>query len=206
MDQFENLELPAGVRRADPADWRQLADIAAEAFHEDPVNNWIFGNPRAIQSAFRVLARDIYTKRGICHLAADQGATMWMDYRAGHANDDMSKMAQWSFMFGQLCHGSKGVLKRATAGGKVMAQKHPVEPHMYLFIIGTRPSARGSGLGKALLTPMLNACDASGTACYLENSNPANHSYYAMQGFETREIFACGEGGPPLEGMWRDPR
>lgn len=87
-----------------------------------------------------------------------------------------------------------------------MARHHPKEPHMYLFTIGTRASARGTVLGKALLAPVLAACDQQGIACYLENSNPANRSYYACHGFETREIFACGEGGPPLEGMWRDPR
>ena len=206
LEPLDTMGLPDGIRRAGPADWRQLADIAADAFRDDPVNNWIFGNPRAIQSAFRVLARDIYSNRGICHLAADNGATMWMDYRTGNADDTMSKMAQWHLMLGQLIHGSKGALERAIEAGNVMAQHHPKEPHIYLFIIGTRPSARGSGLGKALLAPMLDACDDSAAACYLENSNPVNHSYYAMHGFETREIFACGDGGPPLEGMWRRPQ
>ncbi|NMW31885.1 GNAT family N-acetyltransferase [Altererythrobacter sp. RZ02] len=183
-----------------------MADITADAFRDDPVNRWLFGNSRSIASAFRVLARDIYSKRGFCHMAGTEGATMWFDHRVAGANDDLTALAQLHLAIGQFRHGTAGSLGRAIRAGELMAQHHPAEPHLYLFTIGTRPSARGSGLGKALLAPVLEACDRDGTACYLENSNPVNHSYYAMHGFETRGSFACGEGGPPLEPMWRDPR
>lgn len=201
-----DITLPEGIRRCGAGDWRELAAITADAFRDDPVNRWLFGNPRAILSAFRVLARDIYSNRGICHMAGQHGATMWFDNRSVNTNDALSGWAQMSLAIGQLRHGSPGSLKRAIKAGELMAHHHPSEPHMYLFTIGTRSSARGTGLGKALLAPVLAACDRQGIACYLENSNPVNHSYYALHGFETREIFACGEGGPPLEGMWRDPR
>ncbi len=210
MGAFDKVNLPTGIRCAKASDWRQLADVTADAFRADPVNTWLFGSPRAIRSAFRVLARDIYSKRGDCYLAGpeghEQGAAMWLDYSTGDVDGDMSVMAQWHFMVGQKLYGTKGAMERAIAAGNLMAQHHPKEPHRYLFTIGTRPSARGTGLGKALLAPVMSACDTLGMASYLENSNPLNHSYYAMHGFETREIFACGEGGPPLEGMWRDPR
>ena len=205
-----DIQLPDSIRQAGPSDWRQLADITADAFRDDPVNRFLFGNPRSIRSAFRVLARDIYSKRGICHLAGDAndfgGATMWLDYLGDNPGGDMSFLAQLHFAIGQLRHGSKGSMKRAMTAGALMAKHHPKEPHLYLFTIGTRPSARGTGLGKALLAPVLEACDRHGVACYLENSNPDNHTYYAMHGFETRGTFACGEGGPPLEPMWRAPR
>ncbi|MEO9462565.1 MAG: GNAT family N-acetyltransferase [Marinomonas sp.] len=201
-----NIELPATIRLGRASDWREVADITADAFRDDPVNRWIFGNARSILSGFRVLARDIYSKRGICHLAGNEGATMWMDYLSGDASDAMSPWASLHFALGQSIHGTKGALSRATQAGIQMAQQHPKEPHLYLFTIGTRRSARGTGLGKALLAPVLAACDKQGAACYLENSNPDNHSYYAMHGFETREKFACGEGGPLMEAMWRDPR
>ena len=206
MSITQDIELPGNIRLAGASDWRQLADITADAFRDDPVNRFLFGSPRSILSAFRVLARDIYSRRGICHLADDGGAAMWMDYLSGDADDELGKLAELHFGIGQMRHGAKGSLQRALAAGALMAQHHPQEPHLYLFTIGTRPLARGTGLGKSLLSPVLAACDRNGAACYLENSNPVNHSYYAMHGFATREVFACGEGGPPLEGMWRDPR
>ncbi|MEO1046063.1 MAG: GNAT family N-acetyltransferase [Pseudomonadota bacterium] len=200
-----DITLPDSLSQARPGEWRRLADITADAFAEDPVSRWIFGNPRAIRSAFRVLARHVYAPGGICHLAGEDGATMWMDCRAGPPGGGPF----WVMLLlaaGQLRHGSKGALRRAMAAGEIMDRHHPHEPHLYLFTIAARKAARGKGLGKALLAPVLAACDREGMACYLENSNPANHGFYAAHGFERREIFACGEGGPPLEAMWRAPR
>ena len=197
------IELPQTMRAATRSDWRQLGNITGEAFAEDPVNRWIFGTPRAITSAMTVLARSIYSRHGICHLVGDQGAAMWIEH------DQQASMGLWamlSFAAGLARHASKGALKRATTAGETMAKHHPKEPHLYLFTIGTRKSARGKGVGKALLAPTLAACDRVGKACYLENSNPDNHGFYRAHGFERMQIFPCGEGGPPMEAMWRAPR
>ena len=77
---------------------------------------------------------------------------------------------------------------------------------MYLFTIGTRKAARGKGLGKALIRPVLEACDREGLSAYLENSNPDNTGFYMSHGFEHMKLFEVGEGAPPLEAMWRKPR
>ena len=53
---------------------------------------------------------------------------------------------------------------------------------------------------------MLEACDRSGMACYLENSNPNNFGFYSAHGFEHMEYFEAGDGGPPLQAMWREAR
>jgi len=198
------LTLPDSMQSKQPGDWRQIADITAEAFAEDPVNRWIFGNPRAILSAFRVLMRDIYCKKGICYSLGDDGAAVWLDYTQD-LQTDFSRLGQLHFAIGQWRHGAKGALERGMEAGRNMARHHPKEAHLYLFTIGTRLAARGSGKGGALLRPMLAAADKAGLPCYLENSNPVNHGFYAAHGFERLEIFACGDGGPPMEAMWRKP-
>ena len=71
-----DIDLPPDIHRAKPSDWKRVADITAEAFAGDPVNLWIFGNPRAITSLFRIFARDIYTRKGVCHVSGDDAATM----------------------------------------------------------------------------------------------------------------------------------
>jgi len=198
-----DVHLPDGLRRASPAEWQQLADITAEAFADDPVNRWLFGPPRAIKSAFRVLARDIYAKRGMCHLAGDGAAAMWTRH---DTDTELSPLAMLKLAGGLLRHGSKGAIKRATTAGEIMQANHPKDPHIYLFTIGTRKTARGTGLGKALLAPVLSACDREGMPAYLENSNPDNTGFYTAHGFERMKLFNCGEGGPPLEAMWRKPK
>lgn len=197
-----NLEATP-LRQATARDWKQLVDITADAFAEDPVGRWVFGSPVGIKLAFRVMARNIYLKHGICHLAGDDAAAMW----ARHDVDMSLPLAgTLSLMAGLALSGGPGAIARATRAGELMLRHHPGTPHLYLFTIGTRKAARGKGLGKALLAPVLSACDRDRMPIYLENSSPDNTRFYRAHGFERTQIFACGDGGPPLEGMWREPR
>jgi ribosomal protein S18 acetylase RimI-like enzyme len=198
-----DIELPEGLRAASRADWKQLGDITAEAFYEDPVNLWIFGNADAMPPVFRTLARSIYLPRGICHIAGDAGATMW-----AHSNQsrELSTLQTMRLVWSLMTKGEKGSAKRGLAAGEAMAREHPQEPHMYLFTIGTRKAARGQGLGKKLIRPVLDAADRTALPCYLENSNPANTGFYMSHGFERMKLFELGPGSPPMEAMWREPR
>lgn len=195
-------DLPERIRPASLTDWRQLGDITAEAFSEDPINRWIFGNDVAIRATFRQLARDIYLPHGICHIIGDEAATMWAmsDARQGLSPFQTLRLA-WSL----VTKGSRGAARRAIRAGEIMDENHPTDPHLYLFTIGTRKDARGTGLGKAILRPMLDAADRAGLPCYLENSNPANSGFYMSHGFERMKLFEVGDGSPPMEAMWRPP-
>ncbi len=197
------IDLPEEQKQARPSDWRQLGDITAEAFINDPVNRWVFGTERGIKSAYRTLARAIYLRQGRCFLHEDAGATMWLE---PGVQSSFSSLAMLRFALGMRLYGAKGALKRATDLGEKMDQHHPKDPHMYLFTIGTRASGRGKGVGKALLAPVLAACDRDKMAVYLENSNPDNHGFYRAHGFETMTKFELCEGGPVMEPMWREPR
>lgn len=198
------LSLPDSFTGASPDDWKKVADVTADAFHDDPVTRWIFGTPKGIRSAFRVLARTLYCKNGISYLAdGDTGATMWLP---PGVSSHMDIRTQLMLAAGLMRHGSKGAVKRATTAGYIMAKHHPKIPHMYLFTIGVAEAGRGKGMGRRLIAPMLAACDDAQLPIYLENSNPKNHGFYASQGFERQTMFDPGPGGPPLEAMLRTPR
>lgn len=198
-----NINLPTGITIASVRELDRLADITAEAFSEDPVNMWIFGSPRALKPAFRILAKANYLKHGFCHLFEDAGATMWIDSERMHPP---SKLSMLKFSWILQRHASKGAMARAMAFDKAMTAHHPKSSHLYLFTIGTRKSARGSGVGKGLLRPVLEAADREGRACYLENTNPDNTGFYGAHGFKRIDVFDAGRDSPPMEAMWRDPR
>lgn len=196
-----NIDLPDGIRPATHRDWRQLGDITAEAFAEDPFNLWIFGRARALRPLFRIMARDIYLKNGFCHLAGDSAATMW----ATHESDlRFPPLSLAKLIAAQLVHGTKGAMKRGMKTGEVMAAHHPREPHLYLFTVGTRKAARGTGLGKAILAPVLAAADRERLPVYLENTNPVNDGFYRSLGFERRSEFRVDETAPLVTTMWRE--
>lgn len=193
----------SSIRKAERHEWKQVADITAEAFADDPVNRFVFGSPRAIKSAFRVMMREMYLKHGQCYLHPEGGATAWL---APSIEAPFTGWTGLQFAIGQARFGTKGAMRRASRLGEIMAEHHPETPHMYLFTIGTTLAARGKGVGKALLMPTLAACDTQGIAVYLENSNPANTGFYGANGFERMGLFEVGEGGPVMEPMWRTPK
>ncbi|MEZ6028456.1 MAG: GNAT family N-acetyltransferase [Hyphomonadaceae bacterium] len=201
--QAPEFQVPDGMRAASKTDWRKLGDIIGEAFAEDPVNLWIFGEQAAMKPVFSTLARAIYLPRGYCQISGDEGATMWTH---SSASLDLPLLPTLELVWVLSRKGAKGAVKRALGAGAAMQREHPGEPHVYLFAIGTRKAARGKGLGKALIAPGLAAADRAGLPCYLENSNPANTGFYRHHGFERMKLFEPGPGGPPLEAMWREPR
>lgn len=189
------------LSRARMSDWKTVADITGEAFAEDPVNQWVFGKRNSIRSMFRVMAREMYLPQGLCYLHPAGGATMWMPPGVDAAP---SQLGLFKFALGQLRHGTPGAIKRGMALSDQMQAWHPKEPHMYLFTIGTTQAARGKGVGKSLLAPVLSACEAAGLPVYLENSNPANSGFYTAHGFERMGVFEIGGAGTPImEPMWR---
>jgi len=203
-----DLALPHDMKRAEAADWQQLGAITAEAFYEDPVNRWIFGTPKTLDAVFPLLARTHYLKHGFCHMIGDGGAAMWLPWGAP---SELSVSAMVQLTWALLTTGSPGAIARALDAGDRMQAHHPKEPHLYLFTLGTRLANRGKGLGKALFAPVLAECDRTGTAVYLENSNPDNEGFYRSDSFESQGYFPCGQdrGGqkaPLLQMMWRAPR
>lgn len=197
------IELPEGLRNAGAADWRQLGAITGEAFETDPVNMWIFGNERALAPTFGILAQVLYLKYGICHLAQDGGAAMWVEFGK---RKELGAWPTLRIVTNLLRRGSQGSVVRALRAGNAMDANHPKEPHLYLFTIGTRKANRGKGLGRMMMTPMTTAADRARLPCYLENSNPQNTGFYHSHGFERLKLFEVGPGSPPLEAMWREPR
>lgn len=199
-----NIDLSdSDLTRANPAQWRTVADITAEAFATDPVNQYVFGKARSIRSMFRVMAREMYLPAGDCYLHPAGGATMWMPPGVDAAP---SQLGLVKFALGQLRHGTPGAIKRGMALSELMQDWHPKDPHMYLFTIGTSAAARGKGVGKGLLAPILAACDAAGMPVYLENSNPSNSGFYGAHGFERMGVFNIdGDDSPVMEPMWRTP-
>jgi ribosomal protein S18 acetylase RimI-like enzyme len=192
------------LRQANLGDWRTVAEITAEAFANDPVNRYIFGKPNSIRSMFRVMAREMYLPHGVSFIHPAGGATMWMPPGVDAAP---SQIGLLKIALGQCRHGTSSSISKAMAVSKLMQKWHPKAPHFYLFSIGAAARARGKGVGKGLLAPVLATCDAAGMPVYLENSNPANSGFYGAHGFERMGVFEIdGDGSPVMEPMWREPK
>lgn len=198
----DDIELGDGIVRAFRPDARQIGDITTDAFTHDPFNGWLFGNTRAMGTAFHCLARHLYTPRGFCYRIGDEGAAMWM---LPGSSSDLPLIAMPTVLLAAL-RSSRGGFRRINRTVAAMEAHHPTFDHAYLFTIGVRQSAQGKGLGRKLIKPVLDACDRAGIPAYLENSNPENRGFYGSCGFERVQMIHPVEGSPPLEAMLREPR
>lgn len=194
------------ARRAGRADLAGMAGALAQAFHDDPVMEWLFGpeGPRTIRrlSRFFVIDGTHYLRHETVYTTDDHaGAAYWAP--PGHWKTPPRQMLRLApFMTMNMRHR----VPRALRGLGMIERAHGKHPgHYYLAMLGTRPDRQGAGVGSELMRPILDRCDADGIGAYLESSKEANIPFYRRHGFEVVDEL-CLPGGPSIWPMWRDPR
>lgn len=186
-----------------------MARVLARAFHDDPVAEWLIPDAavRVQRQAgmFAAMIRHHHLAGGGVEMATESGTpgavalwdppNRWKASRGGELRSIPAMI--WA-------------LRSRVAAGRelsdLMAGTHPASPHWYLATIGSDPSTRGRGLGKALLASRLDRCDAEHCPAYLESSKAENVPYYQRFGFEVTGEIVVPRGGPTLWRMWREPR
>ncbi|MDT7633017.1 MAG: hypothetical protein QOI50_4947 [Pseudonocardiales bacterium] len=186
-------------RKATAADLPAVIETLALAFYDDPVVSWcVEDGPRR-----RQLSPAFYGAVAESYLAYDEtyvvdegiSAALWAP--AGAADDE-----ELPTVLGQVLEEDADRLFEVFG---LMAATHPVQPHYYLFLLGTRPHRQGRGLGSSLMAPVLERCDRDQMPAYLEATSERNVPLYLRHGFEvTAEIEI--PGGPTMWPMWRAPR
>jgi GNAT superfamily N-acetyltransferase len=198
---------PGAVRAATSDDLPAMADALAQAFHDDPMMQWLFGDqaPRPMR-----YSRPFFLHEGARHLRHHEVFTI--DGVPGAAYWDPP--GQWKTGWLDVLRTAPLMLRgmgtrslnalRGLGRMEAMHARQPAEHH-YLAVLGTRPDRQGTGVGSALMAPVLERCDAEGIGAYLESSKEANIPFYRRHGFEV-----VGEvefpSGPKLWPMWRDPQ
>lgn len=85
------------------------------------------------------------------------------------------------------------------------AELPPRPPEAWeLATLGVHPSARGKGIGSALLVEGLRRVDATGGSCALETSDPRNVELYSRHGFTVTATTQIPDG-PVVHSMLRAP-
>ena len=98
--------------------------------------------------------------------------------------------------------------RQASLAGQMLAamqQHHPGTPHWYLLYVAAEPGRQGSGIGTALMQPVLQQCDTQRLPAYLEATTVQNRAPYRRHGFTDLPELRLPDGGPVLYPMWREP-
>ncbi len=160
------------------------------------------GREKRMRALFKSEAKRAITK-GALHTTDEgsaQGGAIWMgpdNWKTG----GLELLGQIPLLFAM----GLGSTPRALGVLGRMEKIHPTEPHWYLAVLGTAKEHQGKGVGSALISPVLQKCDAEGVPAYLESSKESNIPFYRRHGFEvTGEVKV--KNGPSLWPMWRDPQ
>jgi len=194
-----------GVRRARAADVPAMAGVMARAFADDPLMRWVLPDDDTRVARMERWFAAVYRQVSLEHLVV-------------YTSDPVHGVAEWAPPGGWRLRRRdalpsipatirwlrSGTFRISTAMA-ALADQHPSEPHWYLGGLGTDPAFQGRGVATALLQPVLDRCDDSGTPAYLETQKEANLPFYARHGFAVVGQLDVPGGGPHIWRMWRDP-
>jgi GNAT superfamily N-acetyltransferase len=188
-----------GPRKATAADLPDVADTLAISFYDDPVVSWIIDDdPRRRQLLprfFGAITESYAAYDETYTVGEGVAAAVWAP---PGAEDDEDLPAVLGVTVEEYAPRLFEILG-------LMEAKHPVEPHHYLVLLGTRPGWQGRGLGSSLMAPVLETCDRDRVPAYLEATSERNRQLYLRHGFEVTGEITLPDG-PAMWPMWRSPR
>jgi GNAT superfamily N-acetyltransferase len=199
LDTESASSAPLRPRKATAADLPDVTETLASSFYDDPVLMWIIGDGarrrQLLPGFFGGIAKSFLAYDETYAVDAGVSAAVWAP---PEAEEDEKLPA----VLGEAVEEYADRLAEILG---LMGESHPVEPHHYLFLLGTRPGWQGRGLGSSLMAPVLEMCDRDRVPAYLEATSERNKQLYLRHGFEVTGEIPLPDG-PNMWPMWRSPR
>ena len=183
------------VAEATVDDVPRLAALLGDALADDPLNRHLVPDDarraRVLPAGFSEQLRRVFLPHGSVLTTADRaGAALWL----GPGVQPLTFAEQLRLLPGMVrMFGLRGIAAAMRAMSE-LDRRAPREPHWHLSVLGVAPDRRGTGVGSALLRPMLDRADRGARPAYLETANPANLPLYARHGFAVRDEVEIGRG------------
>jgi len=202
-DRDDTVPARPGIRRATARDADTVSDVLARAFETNPFMRWLLPDDRHYAEVaapfFRIGVERELAEGEVYTTGTVEGAALWLP--PGSATPGVMTQLKLGVRIFQT------IGTRTMVAAKALTRfesERPPTPHWYLTVLGTDPERQGRGVGGALIAPVLERCDATGVAAYLESSNPDNVRYYERFGFEVTDEIRFADG-PVVPLMLRKP-
>jgi GNAT superfamily N-acetyltransferase len=194
--------VPTGrIHTATASDKQQIIDLLVLAFSADPLERWLWPDPRAYLTHFPVFlsafAASSFGSETVYYADGYAGAALWLPPNV-HLDEAPIVAALEQGVEQKKQADTFGILEQ-------MSRYHPEEPHWYLALMGVDATRQGQGVGSTLLRHTLAACDSDRALAYLESTSPKNVPLYERHGFELLGTIQAG-ATPPMFPMLRRPR
>ena len=194
----------SAVRRATLDDLPDAAGALADAFTGDAWMRWVVepdDHARRLRALYALLLGELALPFGEVWMTADgQAVASWTDSTRAPDPDALAGVAARAAALAGAC------AERAARAHAAVAERQPDDAHWYLGAVGVRPGRQGTGLGAAVLAPLLARCDRDGRLAVLETSSERSVRFYDRLGFAVHAELDVPDGGPHLWLMRRPGR
>jgi GNAT superfamily N-acetyltransferase len=178
------------IRPARPDDIPVLAAMLARAFAHDPFFGYLAGDApernQRMRDGWQGILR--YASARLSHTWTTDdraGAAIWLPpaHRTPLLDTlrlvpEMARLTGWRHL--RMAADALEELERRR-------KQHVPGRHFYLSALGVEPERQGSGIGTALMGPVLDRCDRERLPAYLETAAARNVLLYERVGFEVVE-------------------
>ena len=197
MDKLvRKIEIPLAKRAIEKAglyivqenDLNRLAEVAADAYQDYPLHNWLTKGTYDAKASELIMDITLKTMAEDALIYADSeemnGFAVWLPF--GFTG---SKTVPFLVNGGikLLFHSGLGIVGRLlTYETYAMNLKKEFTNHYdwYLYNLSIKKGAQGKGIASKLMRPMLQFCDDERMVAYLETNKETNVGLYRHYGFE----------------------
>ena len=181
----------AGLYIVQEKDLDRLAEVAADAYQEYPLHNWITKGKYDKKASKLIMQISLRTMTEDAIIYADSeemnGFAVWLPF--GFTG---SKTLPFLFNGGLrlILHSGLGIIGRLlTYENYAMNLKKEFTDNYdwYLYNLSIKKDAQGKGIASKLMRPMLGFCDDEKMVAYLETNKESNVSLYTHYGFELKK-------------------
>ena len=181
----------AGLYIVPKTEIERLADVAADAYQDYPLHNWLT-NGKYDETASKLIMQislKTMTEDAVIYADSEQlnGFAVWLPF--GFTG---SKTLPFLFNGGLklIFHSGLGIIDRLlTYENYAMNLKKEFTDNYdwYLYNLSVKKDAQGKGIASKLLRPMLQFCDDERMVAYLETNKQSNVGLYNHYGFELKK-------------------
>ena len=205
----KNIIEKAGLYIVQKSDLNKLAEVAADAYQDYPLHNWLTKGKYDKKASKLIMQISLKTMTEDAIIYADSkelnGFAVWLPF--GFTG---SKTLPFLMSGGLelIFHSGLGIIDRLlTYENYAMNLKKEFTDNFdwYLYNLSIKKDAQGKGIASKLLRPMLEFCDNEKMVAYLETNKESNVGLYKHYGFELKKQECIPKSNVIHYAMVREP-
>ena len=178
----------AGLYLVQKKDLDRLAEVAADAYQDYPLHNWLTNGKYDAVASKLIMQISLKTMTEDAVIYADSeeinGFAAWLPF-GFEGNKTLPFLMSGGLRL--ILHSGLGIIGRLlTYETYAMNLKKEFTENYdwYLYNLSIKKEAQGKGLASKLMRPMLQFCDDERMVAYLETNKQANVGLYRHYGFD----------------------